>query len=68
MVPFVVLNAVAGVQVNVFAPEAVNVTLVPAHILADVTVIVGLGITVKVYNAVLVHEPDAPKTVKVAIV
>jgi hypothetical protein len=46
LVPFVVLKAVVGVQVNEFAPFAVNVTVEPTHILADVTVIVGFGRTV----------------------
>ena len=41
--PSVVFNAVAGLHVYVVALFAVNVTCVPAHILAELTVMVGFG-------------------------
>ena len=41
--PVVVFKFVAGDQVYVEALFAVKVTLVPAHMLAELTVIVGLG-------------------------
>jgi hypothetical protein len=41
--PVVVFKFVAGLQVNVLALLAVRVACVPAHILADVTAIVGFG-------------------------
>jgi hypothetical protein len=44
--PVVVFKFVAGLQVNVLALFAVNVACVPAHILADVTAMVGFGQTV----------------------
>ena len=44
-----------------------SVTLVPAHILADETVMVGFGFTVNVNDALLVQEPAEPITVMVAI-
>lgn len=65
---FVELKAVAGDQEYVFAPEANKLALKPAHILADVTVIVGLGITVTLYTALLVHVPAMPSTDMVAMV
>ena len=47
---------------------AVNVTLVPAHILPDVVAMVGFGTTVIVYTAWLVHVPAVPSTVIVATI
>ena len=44
-----------------------KVALVPAHILADVTAMVGLGIALIVNVAILVQVPFAPMTVPVAI-
>jgi len=41
--PLVVFKFVAGDHVYVLALFAVKVTLVPAHILAELTVMVGLG-------------------------
>ena len=43
-----------------------NVALVPAHILADVTAIVGFGMAFTVKVARLVQVPLAPITVPVA--
>ena len=66
--PFGVFNDADGDQVYVDAPLDVKVTLVPAHILPDVTAMVGFGTTVMVYTAWLVHEPAVPNTVMVATV
>ena len=49
------------------ALAAVKVTLVPAHMLPLVTVMVGLAIAFTVKVAVLVQFPLAPKTVPVPI-
>jgi hypothetical protein len=64
--PVLVFKFVVGLQVNVEALLAFNVACVPAHILADVTAIVGLGYTVTWYTAELVQEPAVPNTVNVA--
>ena len=46
---------------------AVKVTLVPAHILPEVAVMVGFGIALTVKVAELVQVPLAPMTVPVAM-
>ena len=46
--PFAVFNVALGLHVYVVAFDAVNVTLVPAHILPLVVAIVGFGTTVRV--------------------
>ena len=65
--PLVVFKAVAGDHVQVLALFAVNVTCVPAHMLADDTVMVGFGFTVNVNVAPLVQDPAEPITDTVAI-
>ena len=57
---------VAGLQLYVVAPFAVSDVLLPSQIVADagVTVTVGLGFTVIVTVAVLVHPfPSVPVTI-----
>ena len=63
--PVVVFNAVAGDHVYVFAPLATNATEPPAQIegVAGLTVMVGVGLTVKERVLVLVQVPFAPVTV-----
>lgn len=46
---------------------AVKVTLVPAHILPEVAVMVGLGCTVRLNTALLVQLPADPMTETVVI-
>lgn len=58
-----------GIQVYVTAPLAVNVVLLPEHMLADdaEAVIVGFGFTVKLSVRVLTHIPLAPTKVYVVL-
>ena len=66
MAPVVADKPVAGLQLYVLAPFAVNDVLLPLQIVAAVgeTVTVGLGFTVTVTDAVLVHPlPLVPVTV-----
>ena len=64
--PLVVFKPNDGDQVYVVAPLAFNTTLVPAHILPDVTDIVGFGTTVRVNTAEFVHVPSSPVKVTVS--
>lgn len=61
--PTEVFNDAAGDHVNVFAPLADKLTLVPAHILPDVTAIIGFGMAATVKVATFVHVPTVPITV-----
>ena len=64
--PVVADNPVAGLQLYVEAPFAVNDVLLPLQMVAvaGVTVTVGFGFTVIVIAAVLVHPfPSVPVTV-----
>jgi len=65
--PFVVFKPRDGDQVYVAAPFAFNTTLVPAHILPEVTDIVGLGTALTVKVAIFEHVPTVPITVPVPI-
>lgn len=53
--PVDALSEEAGVHVYVLAPPAVSVAPLPGHIVAEFTVIVGVGLTVTVDEAVVVH-------------
>jgi hypothetical protein len=46
--------------VNVFAPLADKLTLVPAHMLPDVTAMIGFGMAATVKVATFVHVPTVP--------
>ena len=53
--PVVALNPVAGVQLYVLAPAAVNVVELPRQMVGEFTVIVGKGFTVTEVVAVLIQ-------------
>jgi hypothetical protein len=62
--PVVALNPVPGLHVYVLAPLAVKDVDEPEQIVCEATVKVGVGLTVIVAVAVLVHpEADVPVTV-----
>lgn len=62
------LKSVVGNQVNVDAPEAVRVVLVPVHkVVVPLTVITGNEITVNVAVAVLEQPLVVPVTVYVVV-
>ena len=62
--PVVVFNAVAGVQVYVFAPLADRITGCPLHIVCGgETTSTGSGLTVTLTWAVEVHPFRSPVTV-----
>ena len=65
--PFVVFKPKDGDQVYVLAPLAFNTTLVPAHILPEVTDIVGLDTALTVKVDTLEQVPTVPITVPVPI-
>ena len=65
--PFAVFKVADGVHVYVVALFAVKVTLVPAHMLAEVTAMIGLAIAFNVNVAWFVQVPLAPNTVPVMI-
>ena len=60
-----VFKPIDGDQVQVLDPLAFNTTLVPAHILPEVTDIVGFGTALTVKVAVFEHVPTVPVTVTV---
>jgi hypothetical protein len=55
VLPVVALKPVPGLHVYVLAPLAVSDVELPAHIVAEGTVTVGVGFTVIVAVAVVVH-------------
>ena len=61
--PVVPLKPVEGVQLYVVPPEAVSVAVPPEHIVGELTVIVGVGLTVTVDVAVAEHPLLVPVTV-----
>lgn len=59
--PVVALRPVPGVQVYVLPPEAVSVVELPGHSVAELTVTVGVGLTVTLDTAVAVQPAaEAP--------
>jgi hypothetical protein len=60
--PVVALNPVEGVHTYELAPEAVNVAEPPPQIVAEFTVMVGLGTTVTVAGTVVEHPLLVPVT------
>ena len=66
--PVALLKSVAGLQVKVLAPVAVNVAEFPAQIVAEFTVITGVDTTVTVDVAVAEQVPAVPVTVYTAVV
>lgn len=67
MEPVDELSVAEGVQVYVLAPVAVSVAVLPGHMVAEFTVTVGVGLTVRVDVAVVVH-PAAEAAVIVYVV
>jgi hypothetical protein len=53
-----------GAQLYVVAPFAVNIAVIPAHIVGELTVILGLGFTITVAVVLKIH-PFPSVTVKV---
>jgi len=61
--PVVALNPVEGVQLYVVPPEAVSVVEVPEQMVAELTVTVGLGLTVTAEVLSSEQLPVVPVTV-----
>jgi hypothetical protein len=61
--PVVALKPVAGLHVYVEAPPAVKVAVLPAHIVGEFTVTVGVGLTVTVVVLTPEQTPVVPVTV-----
>ena len=54
--PFTDDSVAAGVQVYVVAPEAISVAAVVAHTVAELTVITGIGTTVRLSVCVVTGQ------------
>ena len=68
MLPIVALRPLAGLHEYEVAPEAVNVVVLPLHMLVlDSAVTVGVRVTLTVTAAELVQVPTPPVTVYVVV-